>query len=764
MAWFGRIAAWLLRAPLVVVWLLTAAVVVVGAGAVQLRLDVSARAFFGAGDPAIQVLDAHRARWEERQPLVVLVSAARGELWEKDRLREVHELGEALRALAVVRDVTSFADHPIAGPSAPFGGRLPVPLYAQAPEEVDEAWRARVRGAVGLVPRLLAEDGLEGALLVELAVDVDDMVALHPAMTEVRALLVAQPLGEGLRARLTGVPALNAGILEAVLRDQQVLGPIVLLCVVGLLWWVFGTWRGLLVPALAAVLPLGLLAGLMGWLGEPVGALNQTYSVLVPVIAVANAIHLLSRYEEELRLATARGERDARSAAVTKAFGAMGAASLFTSLTTIVGFLSLNAGRMPVLAHYGLFAAVGVALAFVVSMTAFPLVLRWTSSAPSAEAARVAGLDERLGRLSGWAFDHARAVLGGALLIASAAGLLAWRIQQDFVLSELLGAGSEVAIAARVVDEKLAGVLKIEVGLEAPAGTFDQPAALNRLAELDAALLAGGARAVWSPAVLARASRSVRSGRDALPDTDSGVRLMWEQAPERLLSDVLSEDRARARVLVHVADAGAAAFAQTEAMVEEAVRKAVAPVGWEAVVTGTHRAAYRGFRGVGLDLQRSVGWAFLGVGLMVAGLFRSARFGWMAVLPNTLPLLLGLGLMGAVGWPLDQYTGVTLTIGLGLCVDDTIHLLARLREERAAGAAVREAVVLAVRHSGHALTTTSVVIGSGFALQGLSSFTGNAIFGVLSAWVIASAWLSNLLIVPALVGIGAGGAELRDAG
>lgn len=745
---FGRLAVWLLHAPRVVVVGLVLLVALIVAGAGQLRLDVSARAFFGAADPAIAELDAHLLQWGEELPLVVLVTAPDGDLLDRDRLTAVHSLGEALAAISTVSGVTSFADHLVPGPRGLGGGRLPVPLYAQAPSVDRPGWSAEALGAPGLVPRLLSKDGRHGILLVDLAVDTDDLVALHPVITEVRALLASEAAPKGLELSLTGVPALNAGVLTAVARDQRTLVPMAGLGMAALLWTMFGSARGVWIPGLAAVLPLLLLLGVMGWVGEPIGALNQTFSVLIPVIAVADAIHLLSRYEEELR-------RAGRDEAVDRTFRAMGVACLFTSLTTFVGFLSLMAGRMPVLRQYGLYAAVGVALAFVVAVTFVPLALRWTSPAPQQAAGRLRGLDLGLQRIAGWAFERPRAVLVAASAAAALGGLGALQVRQDFVLSELLGDDSEVARAGAVVDRDLAGVLSVEVGIEAPAGTFDQPEAVALLASLDDRLAAAGVRAVWSPAALARSTLQVTRGRSELPKTVAGMQAVWQQAPARRVEDVLDATRGRARILVHLPDEGAQGFAGREEAVEAAVDEVLGGQGWAAVVTGTQRAAYRGFRGVGVDLRSSVGWAFLGVAVMVSVLFGSVRLGLLSLVPNLVPLVLALGLMGLVGWPLDQFTGVTLTIGLGLCVDDTIHLLARLREELASGQGTREAAVNAVRFAGSALTTTTFVLGVGFALQGLSVFPGNRILGLLGAFVLIVAWISNLLLVPALAGLGA---------
>jgi predicted RND superfamily exporter protein len=681
---------------------------------------------------------------------MVLVSATDGDLLTRERLNAVHALAGRLKQMPETREVTSYTDRLVPAPRGFGVVPAPIPLVAAVPEgDVPAAWRDQLLAVSGAVPLLLSEDGRRGALLVDLDVDIDDLFALAPVMSAVEARARSAELPDGVEVSLTGLPVLNTGVLSAVVDDQMALVPLAGISVMVLLWLVFGTPRGVWIPAIAAALPLLLLLGVMGWLGEPVGALNQTFTVLVPVIAAADAIHLLHRFEEERRVA--RGQDDARRVAIRRTFDAMGVACFFTSVTTLAGFWSLGAANMPVLRHYGIFAGLGVALSFLVVLWVMPLALFVNTEAllPS-RPERTSRLDDALTRLARGVTVRPWRVLGGALAISVVVWFGARQVHADFALSNLLGPEAPISRTAAVVDRELAGVLALEVGL---TGAVDQVAALEAMDRFaDRARRETGVRAVRSPAELVSTVRRVTVGRDGVPTTQKGLTRLRDRAPERWREDVWRDGSAR--MVLHVADEGADAFGTLETQLASLVEEELVTAGLSAHLTGTHLAAYRGFRGVSRDLRNSVAWAFASIGLLVALLFRSVRLGLLAVVPNALPLWVGVGFMGWMDWPLDQFTGVTLTIGLGLCVDNTIHLLARLREERRAGHPPDEAIVRAVRHAGSALTLTTWVLGAGFGLQVLSAFPGNRILGLLGALILVVAWVSNLVLVPALVSVG----------
>jgi hypothetical protein len=136
---------------------------------------------------------------------------------------------------------------------------------------------------------------------------------------------------------------------------------------------------------------------------------------------------------------------------------------------------------------------------------------------------------------------------------------------------------------------------------------------------------------------------------------------------------------------------------------------------------------------------------------MVAVLFRSLKIGGLAMLPNLLPILLNLGLMGWAGIPLDTATAMISAVAIGIAVDDTVHFLAEYKHALAEGADVPHAVRLALVTKGRAIVFTSVLLTAAFGILIVSNFLPTTHFGALSALTMISALLADLFFLPALL-------------
>jgi hypothetical protein len=204
-----------------------------------------------------------------------------------------------------------------------------------------------------------------------------------------------------------------------ILKEQLVLISMSIVLMTSILWIMFGSLYGVVIPLLAAAIPSLMLFGFMGHVGEPIGLLNQCYFSLIPVIAIADAVHLVSRFREEL---VSENPAD-RELAIRSAMVHVGAACLLTSATTMVGFGSLGIASMPVLQSFGLYATVGIGLAFLTLLVIVPLMLSVTSSSRSKATNKGRGLtDSAVSRFLFWVADlstsRPKSVLRVALLFS----------------------------------------------------------------------------------------------------------------------------------------------------------------------------------------------------------------------------------------------------------------------------------------------------------------------------------------------------------
>ncbi len=754
---FERIAEWTLDHR---GWATALMLLCVGlglAGASRLQVAMSVETFFGGDDPERAHLEEYRAFWgADDDVLLVVVTAddARGVL-TPSRLRAMGGIGEELAAVPGVTAVDSIATVPRLRADRP--GTIDLsPILETMPEEGFERWRAELLRHPLFVPALLSRDGATAAILVETEARSDDMAAIVPLVASLRAVLDAHQGADGLRFGSAGLPAVRADFFSRFMGDQARFVPLNILLIAGCLWFVFRRLHGVVIPAVAAAVPVIMLFGVLGATGEPLGLINQVYVTLLPVIAVADAIHLLSRYHEEARRLAPPGQplTDAqRRIAIVAAVKRIGAACLLTSVTTGLGFASLAAADMPSLRHFGLYAALGVAFAYGTVLVLLPLMLSVTRGAASDERAGPGRIDRVLVACADLAIRRPTPILIATAAVFAGSIAFGARVVSDNHLTAMLLPDHPTTIANGVADEQLGGILAAEVDLRGEPGVLKDPTVLRALQRIEAEastwpeVTTTGGPASWIAAV-----GEVLTGERAIPDTRREVaqRYLLGEGEEGL-QRIVSIDFGRGRTSIRTKDDGGIVFGQVAARLGELLERELAGLPITAHITGTPFVAYRGINRVTADLRASLLLAFVTIALVILLLLRDLRLAILCLIPNALPLVVGYGLVGAAGWLLYPTGAVIFTVALGIAVDDTLHLVARTREELDAGHALPDALHRSVVHSGRAVFITSVLLMGAFGVNLLSSFPASVLMGGLGTIIVAAALVSDVLVLPALL-------------
>ncbi len=762
---FERLARFVLRHRALTAATLIGLVLVTLGGAVKMQADFSAVAFYGSGDAEVAHLLDFKERWGADDSVVlILLEAPDGEdVVTPARLAAVVELTDLLERHPDVTSVASITATPRLVGDAP--GLIDLQSVGQSIPATDDpddpawqAWRTRLLDHPVAVPMLLSADGAATALAVELDVDADDIASLRPTVQRVRADVAAFDGRASMDLITAGIPAVRTDFFEMIFEDQVRAVALISITVSLLLLLLFRRPHGLLVPGAAAVVPTVMVFGLMGWTGETIGILNQSYFTLLPVIAIADSIHMVSRFHEEARRLAPPGQRlsdEQRRTAIRRAVGRIGLACLLTSTTTAVGFASLQMADMPILRGYGLYAAVGIGFAYGTVLLILPLMLSWSRGAVP-EATREGNFTaaDRL-LLACGRFSVRRAPLVFAVT-ALVIGLSIWfgtKVVVDNTLTGLLDAGHPTTIANRVADDRLGGILALEIDLVGPPDAMKDPAVLQALVDLDEwALAQDPYRTSSGPHRFASAFNQAVRGDHSIPRTRNEIAQLYLLGEGAGLTEVIDlDDYCCGRAMIRIKDGGGIVTEERCEAVKTQLAERFDGLPVTARLTGTPYVAYRGINRVTSDLRDSLALAFVIVTLTILLLFRSPRVAGLALVPNALPLLVGYGTMGAMGWLLDPTPAVVFTVALGIAVDDTIHMVARWQEERRAGRRNGEAIEEAVLHTGRAVTVTTIVLIGGFGVNVLSSFPTMRIMGMLGATVVAVAWVADLFLLPALL-------------
>ncbi|MFT4704048.1 MAG: putative RND superfamily exporter protein [Bradymonadia bacterium] len=616
------------------------------------------------------------------------------------------------------------------------------------------ALRETIAGSPLVEGRLVSEDHTLLAVAVTLAPGYTRNDAIARVVDTVHAHLDEVESPSGVNVMMTGLPYVRNDVVQKMRADQSVMLPLSLLMCLLILFASFRWWPAMALPTGAVVVSAVLLVGGMGWVAEPFNILNNIVPLLIIIIGISNSIHVINRYGEELRAGHSGIEAAAGSVR------AMTVACFLTSFTTAVGFASLMVSQTDTLQRFGVTAAVGVLISYVVTITFLPAALSRVRAPAAGSAAATEGvLEDLVEAVTRRVIARPIPVLViSALSFLGAVGLGS-QVSIDAALLDQFGEDDPIYQTTRLVERQLGGVRPLEVYVRADTeGAAATPDVLNALDDIAAwAMQQEGALSSMSAGTFLHEVNAMQRGPDARdePFTDAnavarGIALL--NASERQpLSRWLSADHSEARLSIGVRDMGAQRTISLANDLEVEARERLEPLGVRVAMTGDAYVASKGLDAVISDLVGSLGLAVVIIFFFMAVLFRSLRYALLSIPPNILPLAGTLAFMSILGVDLNAATAIIFSISIGMAVDGAIHVLARFREEQQRCATTDEALIRSARGTGKAILMTSVSLILGFGVMFTSSFVPVRLFGALIGVTVFGTLVATAVVLPALL-------------
>ncbi len=718
-------------------------VVVSGAavcGLLRLEYDDVPTNLFRSDDEAFRTLETvARSFATDENDCIAVVEA--DDLFTASAIDGLRRLVEGYGSVDGVDEVISMIDVPVFGALGVPRSLVPA---AEASERELTAARAAALGSPLVAGTLLSADATTTIVIVRLAGQ--DLRTAHIGAVLARLREIDARIAEaaGLRVRFTGIPPIRVSVFSALERDQEVL-TIAGSAVSGLIaLLLFRRFAAVLIVGAPPLIGLLWALGSLGLIGMRLDVISGVLPTLVLVIGFTDAVHLVLHIRHDM----ARGmpRRDAAAAAVRD----LGFACGLTSFTTAVGFGSLVVADIPSIQNFGIAAAVGAVATYLSVITLVPLLAATplgdrivvTRGAVAEEGWR--RLWERLARPI---VRYPRLVALAGVLVTVGLGLLTTRLQPDSRLTESLPTRYESHEALRTVDDKLGGILELQVLVEwdaaAPPSAVETVDALRRVAgRLDRHALVHNAL-------------SIASVTDALPAVLRVPALLdrtLDGLPEDVRRRFLRRDLGQALVTARLKDRYTSEHDPVLREVEDDLRALEGDLqGFRLRLTGTAVVVSRQITGMIRDLCRSLLTAAAIIFVVLTVCFRSVRLGLVSLIPNVFPMVAAASCLVLLDWPLLLSGSIVFTVCLGIAVDDTIHFITRYRREIADGVGPRTAVERSFRAIGRALVVTTLVFVCGFCCVHLSEIPVLRFFGVLASIAIAAALVGDLVILPALL-------------
>lgn len=677
-------------------WILGLAALLTGLAlwsALGLRVQVDLSGLIGPQTAGAAALRDYAGRFGPvRAEEVLLVSAPT--LADEAALEAFEALVLDLQFVDGVEQVISLWSLPAPGRA---GARLADPDLAALPP----ADRLRtLRAADPLAEQLLAAD-----LTATVVVVAPGRGQGGPDfLAGLRAAMAAHP---PLRVELVGLAEVQRAIAGELVADLRRLIPLATLICLAVAAAMFRDWRPVLACALPPVVGLVWFGGWLGAAGLAIDPVMGALPVVLIVLGFSDALHL--------HHAAAHGSGDGGAAArVARAAAETAPAAVLTSVTTMIAFASLALPESPSLNRLALTGTVGVAILLAAVLVLTPALMALLGTpAPGARPPRAfAAVVPPALRALAWRGTPLAALALLALLAAAQS-----RSAAGFNYSDYLPVGAPVTLALERAEGLGLGADRLVVVVEAAPAIGPGPEANARAAAL---AVWGEDRADWldstAGAEMLRRMRAHDGSAHALP-----VQLPISAAGARADAGLKAlEDRLAAAGLAGVARV----VGPGQALVAEGPRLA------EGLRTGLY-----------LTIAAAT--------LLIAAIHRSARIAAVSVVPNLIPILGVEAWLVVTGREITIMNMIALTVAFGIAVDDTLHLLNRLRLARGPDAAGRLAE--AVQAAGPPMAATTLVLLAGLTVTLTSALPGLAVFGALIGLAVVLALVADLFLLPALL-------------
>jgi predicted RND superfamily exporter protein len=699
---------------------------------------------------------------------IILIGMQGEELLTPKELGQLRELTSALEtiqgvkrvlSLTNVQDVRGTGDEVLVSPLVPTDlGALDIQVL-----------RDRLKNNPFYERNLISSDGRTLAILVFLE-DFDKkdrLIQGRAASRQVRSI-AQNTLGQD-RVFISGLPEMELQGTENMMRDLRIFTPVTLILVVVILAASFRCLRGVFLPlGVIGIAVIWTIAAIV-WSGRPL----KVTTLILPSLLISNGtsyvIHFLAQYYRLLakaydgsrELIHGKLDRKTYRQALLDALSFTHSPIFISAATTMAGFAAFIFSRIPAIRDLGIFATLGVFLSYLLCILLVPSVLWFLpvphcKKLPGKEESHRHAFLEWLARFNwqhaGWIYALSMAAAGWALW-----GLLHIQVRSDYLA--YFHQRSPVVQAAKFFHERLAGIAPLFVVVESQGERkVTDPAILNAIDALQQALnRMGGIDATLSFVdtlkLLNRAFHNEAPEQFTVPQEPDVVNDLIEFAesdPSGLSGDFLSSDHRHTRIVARTHLFSSSDLHETIDLIRKRAA-ALFPSDIRVQVTGSLVLMNRSSDQVAAEQSKSLMFSVLLIFAIVSVLFRSWKMGFLAIIPAGLPVFLCFGLMGWYGVSLNVNTSLIANIAIGIAVNNCVHYLVHFQRNLRRGLSVPDSSSESLKNAGAAMMAASIALTLGFLVFGFSSFVPVSQFGVLTAFIMGTDLLANILLLPSLM-------------
>ena len=561
-----------------------------------------------------------------------------------------------------------------------------------------------------------------------------------------------------LNVRISGMPYIRT------LNSQNIIDEIgkfiaAALGVTSLIFFFFfRSWRATFISMVVVLIGVMWTFGIIGFLEYEITVLTALIPPLIIVIGIPNCIFLINKYQHEVN------KHGNKAKSLQRVITKIGNATLMTNVTTASGFATFIITESTLLKEFGMVASLSILAIFILCLLIVPIIYSYM---PMPKERHLEHLNKRwINTFVDWMENMVRHrnitiyITSLILLIASIIGI--YQIKISGSLIDDMPKKADFYKDIKFFEHEFNGVMPLEIMVDTKRKKGVMKLSnLKRMDELEELITETPqlSKPISVVSLVKYSKQAYYNGNPKyyqLPSSqeNSFILSYAKNSSEDvdLLKNFVDSTGQYARITTFMRDVGTDKMERIEENIREKIDKVFPEDNYNVTLTGKAYLFQKGTYFLVNNLILSLSLAIVLISLFMAYMFRSFRMIIVSLIPNLLPLLITAGLMGYLGVPIKPSTILVFSIAFGISVDDTIHFLAKYRQELQANHwKIRKSVYAALRETGVSMFYTSIVLFFGFSVFIISSFGGTVALGALVSVTLLFAMLANLLLLPSLL-------------
>ncbi len=520
----------------------------------------------------------------------------------------------------------------------------------------------------------------------------------------------------------------------------------------------FRSIRATLITLLVVTIGVIWAFGFIGLFRYEISVLMALIPPLIIVIGVPNAIFLINKYQQEVK------KHGNQAKSLQRVISKVGNATLMTNVTTASGFATFIFTKSQLLREFGIIASINIIGIFLIALFVIPIVY---SFMPLPEEKHLKHLERKwieslVKRIENIVKNHRIAVYATTIVLIIVSMIGVFMIKVSGSLIEDMPKGEQFFKDIVFFEEEFGGIMPLEIIIDTKKekGVMNL-ATLKRMNELEETIdeIPQLSKPISVLNIVKYSKQAFYGGNPKFYQLPTNQEKNWilsytknVTSNNNLLDSYVDSTGRYARITTFMKDIGTDKMEVIEERLQQKIDKEFPKENYHVSMTGKALVFLKGTNYLIHNLVISLSLAILLIAIFMAFLFRSFKMILISLIPNMFPLLITAGLMGYLGIPLKPSTILVFSIAFGISVDDTIHFLAKYRQELIANNwRIKISVYKALHETGVSMFYTSIVLFFGFLVFTVSSFGGTIALGGLVSITLLFAMTSNLLLLPSLL-------------